>query len=518
MSDQVKIDFTTGYDGKGAEQAALGIDKVKEASAKTQRQLMQDILLGKNATEQAAEGIRKVKGEADKATGGFKEFKKSVSAVNEGMEAIGKVTRGLGIVAVIGGVIASIQNIKKYFDDAAAAARKIKLDAVSKENEIAVNGLTKEYEALLRAVEAANIAILRQRELEDARTKNKRDMQDVQDAMDQQNELDKLDRKDPLYKEKTGEINAKYKSIAVMRQSGREDEDLQTKMQLEGDKIKDLRSKEMAARSGAEGKWSEYARQQKQISELESPVIKTRGVYKSAGAFGAVKVGEEQYEDDAATKQNREKAKEMAGSENFKDLAIKARELVRQADEYGKQAAHSANMADAFSKARTVSLAKAGNDAAAATSGREASYFATDTAQEALNKQREEQRKKDEEDQYQKKAIPLVQQKKADFEAAQRKEAEARIEEQQAATEVDSRKQAFRDGGSRNTTQFKKTIDPYEALARQKKDAHDLAERYLAIAKQGFDEIASVYGEGLAQVLKEAKQNAMRSKIDATGN
>lgn len=487
MSDQVKIDFTTGYDGKGA--------------------------------EQAAQGIRKVNGEADKATVGFKEFKKSVSAVNEGMEAVGKVTRGLGIVAVIGGVIASIQNVKKYFDEAAAAARKIKLDKISKDNETAVKGIADEYEALLKTIEAVNIAILRQRELEAARTKNKRDMEDVRDAMDQQSELDKLDRKDPLYKEKSGEINAKYKSIAVMRQSGREDEDLQTKMQLEGDKIKDLRSKEMAARSGAEDKWTEYERQRKEIEELEKPVmIKQKAGY-SAGGTG---LGNYNYgnivEDKNATKQNREKAQGMKDDKDFKDLAQNARELARQADEYGKQASHAADMASTISTAKTVARAKAEKDTAVVSSGRADAYTATDVSKEANDKAMEEKRKKDEEDQYQKKAIPLVQQKKADFEEAQRKEAEARIEERQAATEVDSRKQAFRESGSRNTTQFKKTIDPYEALARQKKEAHDLAERYLAIAKQGFDEIASVYGEGLAQVLKEAKQNAMRSKIDATGN
>lgn len=482
--DQVSVNFKTTYDGKGADQAAQGVKKVDDA--------------------------------AQKSASGMKALEEGIKKVGSKMELLNKVFSGLGLIGLIGGVITAVSNLKKKLDDAAEAARKITLEKISKDNENAVKGLATEYDALLKTIEAVNVAILRQRELEAARLKNKRDMEDVQAEMSQQDELDKLDRKDPLYKEKAGEIRARYKSMSVERQSGRESEDLQTRMQLEGDKIKGFRSTEVANRSTAEGAWSEYSRQQKQIEGLESPVMKTRDIMRAVGTGRVIKVGEAQYEDEAATKQNREKAKELR--EKLPELEKKARQYVAIADEAGNQAVHAANMASTISTARTVSIAKAGVMTKSAASERADAYGTTDAAKEALDKQLEEKRIKDEEEMYQKKAIPFVQKSKEELDAATKGEASARLAEEQAIIQRDARKRSFEESGSRNTTQFNKSIAPYEAAVKKAEVDHDRSERYLEVARQGFKEISDIYGQGFVQMVKEMKQSALRSKMDATGN
>jgi len=485
MSDQVKIDFKTTYDGKAAEQAAQGVKKVEDA--------------------------------AKKSTTGVAGLEEGFRKVSSKMELVNKVFSGLGLIGFIGGIIAAVSNLKKYFDEAAAAARKITLDKISKDNENAVKGIATAYEALLKSVEAVNTAILRQRELEAARTKNKRDMEDVQDAMDQQNELDKLDRKDPLYKEKSGEINAKYKSIAVMRASGREDEDLQTKMQLEGDKIRDLRNKEMGERSQAETVWSEYARQQKQIEELNKPVMNTRDIYtRSVGVGAGAKIGEEQFENKKATKQNRAKAEEL--QKELLKLEKMARDHVAKADEFGTQAIHAANMASTISTSRTVALAKAENETSKAASGRKDAYYATDVAKEANDKAMEEKRKKDEDEKYQQKAIPVIQQTQEQLDSAKQRASDAMLSEQQAIMERDSRKRSFEESGSRNTTQFKKTMEPIEAKVEQAKALREAADKSVKVFTDALEFYMSTYGEGFKQSAAKLNRMAAQQKMDAPGN
>jgi len=484
-NDQVKIDFKTTYDGKAAEQAAQGVKKVEDA--------------------------------AKKSTTGVAGLEEGLRKVSSKMELVNKVFSGLGLIGLIGGIIAAVSNLKKYFDEAAAAARKITLDKISKDNENAVKGIATAYEALLKSVEAVNTAILRQRELEAARTKNKRDMEDVQDAMDQQNELDKLDRKDPLYKEKSGEINAKYESIAVMRASGREDEDLQTKMQAESDKIKGFRSSEMGERSQAETVWSEYARQQKQIEELNKPVMNTRDIYtRSVGVGAGAKIGEEQFENKKATKQNRAKAEEL--QKELPKLEKMARDHVAKADEYGNQAIHAANMASTISTSRTVALAKAEKDTAGAASERAGAYTATDVAKEANDKAMEEKRKKDEDEKYQQKAIPVIQQTQEQLDSAKQRASDAKLSEEQAIIERDSRKQSFEESGSRNTTQFKKTMEPVEARVTQSRALHDKAEQDVKILTASLDMLMSTYGEGFKQLADKINRSAVQQKMDAPGN
>jgi ATP-dependent protease HslVU (ClpYQ) peptidase subunit len=341
-------------------------------------------------------------------------------------------------------------------------------------------------------------------------------MEDVQDAMAQQDELDKLDRKDPLYKEKAGEIRSRYKSIATERQSGRESEDLQARMQLEGDKIKGFRSSEVANRSAAENAWSEYSRQQKQISGLESPVMKTRDVMRAVGTGRVIKVGEEQYEDAAATKQNQATAEELR--KKLPELEKKAREYVALADEAGNQAVHAANMASTISTARSVSLAKAGVMTQGAASERADAYASTDAAQEALNKQLEEKRKKDEEEIYLKKAAPVIEQSQAELEAAKKRAADARLSEQQAVLVRDNADTTFHASGSRNVLKHESSMAPLQAGASQATAAREKAERDVANLERALKDLMDAYGSGFNKMAQEVKRNTINQRLDATGN
>lgn len=478
--DQVSVNFKTTYDGKGADQAAQSVKKVEDA--------------------------------AKKSATGLGALEESLKKVSSKMELVNKVFSGLGLIGLIGGVVTAVSNLKKKLDDAAEAARKITLEKISKDNENAVKGLATEYDALLKTIEAVNAAILRQRELEAARMKNKRDMEDVQAEMGQQDELDKLDRKDPLYKEKAGEIRARYKSLSVERQSGRESEDIQSRMQIEGDKIKGFRSTEVANRSAAENVWSEYSRQQQQISGLESPVMKRRRV-----SYGAAMGGgsyEEQYEDKSATKQNQAAAEELR--KKLPELEKKARQYVAIADEAGNQAVHAANMASTISTARTVSIAKAGVMTQGAAAGRADAYTATDVAQEALDKQLEEKRIKDEEDKYNQKAIPAIQQSQAQLEAAKQRAEDARLTEQQAAMEVRARKDSFAESGSRNTNQFRKEIEPAEGRVVQSRSAREKAEQDVKALTASLEILLSTYGEGFKQLSAKINRASVQQKLDAT--
>jgi len=488
--DQVKVEFKTTYDGKGA--------------------------------EQANQGIRSAQTSAGKAATGFAGLKNSVTAVSQAMEVVGKVSRGLGIVAVITGIIATVQGLKKWFDEAAAAARKIKLEKIGKENETAVKGIAREYEAMLKTIDAVNMAILRQRELEAARLKNKRDMEDVEADMQQQDEIDKLDRKDPLYREKSGEIRARYKSMATERQSGREYEDLQVKQQAEDDNIKKFRTTEMEERSVAEKKWGEYSRQQKQIEDLQKPVVKTRDVYRSAGASGAMKVGTEQYEDEAATKQNRDKAKKL--SEDLEALEKEARKHVALADEAGKQAAQAAQIAATLSQAKSVSLGKANLSTRVAASERADAYESTDLARMAYEKEQEEKRKRDSEEaakkqdeEYNQKAIPHIMQAETAAEAARQKVSDARIAEK-AAEEARAIKVAdFEESGSRNTTVFKKSLAPLDAGVTQARAGREAAEREAKAAVAALDQLLSTYGNGFKEMTSKINRAIVQQKLDASG-
>lgn len=478
--DQVSVNFKTSYDGKGADQAAQSVKKVEDAAKKS--------ATGLGALE---EGLKKVSSK---------------------MELVNKVFSGLGLIGLIGGVVTAVSNLKKKLDDAAEAARKITLEKISKDNENAVKGLATEYDALLKTIEAVNVAILRQRELEAARLKNKRDMEDVQDAMDQQKELDKLDRKDPLYKEKVGEVQAKYGSIAVMRQSGRESEDLQTRMQLEGDKIKELRQKEVAARSAAEAKFTLITEQQNQVATLEAPSMKKRMRSYGSGMGGGSYL--EEYEDVRETKQNRAKAADI--KKDLPGLIKEARLLVSQADEAGNQAVHAANMASTISTAKTVALGRAGNETSKAASGRDAAFFATDAAQEALNKQLEEKRIKDEEDKYNQKAIPAIQQSLDQLEAAKKRAEDARLTEQQAAMEVRARKDRFAESGSRNTIQFNRSIAPAEAKVDQSRTVREKSEQDVKMLSASLEILLSTYGEGFKQLSDKINRASVQQKLDAT--
>ena len=483
-NDQVKIEFDTLYNGKGADQAVQSIKKVEDS--------------------------------AKKSAGGMVALEDGLKKVNSRMELLNRVMSGFGLIGVITGIVGAVAALKKKFDDAAEAARKITLEKISKDNENAVKGITAEYEALLKSIEAVNVAILRQRELEAARTKNKRDMEDVKDSMSQQDELDKLDRKDPLYKEKASEIRARYKSIATERQSGRESEDLQTKMQLEGDKIKGFRSSEVANRSAAESTWSEYSRQQQQIAGLENPVVKTRDVMRAVGTGRVIKVGEEQYEDTAATKQNKAEAEELR--KKLPELEKKARQYVALADEAGNQAAHAANMASTISAARTVSLAKAGVLTQGAASERADAYGSTDAAQEALSKQQDEKRKKDEEEMYQKKAVPVIEQSQAELDAARKRAADARLSEQQAVLARDNADTTFHSSGSRNVLKHESSMAPLQSGASQATAAREKAEREVANLERALKDLMDSYGSAFNRMAQDVKRNTINQKLDATGN
>lgn len=478
--DQVSVNFKTTYDGKGAEQAAQSVKKVEDASKKS--------------------------------ASGLATLEDGLKKVNSRFELMNRVMSGFGLIGVISGIVAAVSSLKKKFDDAAESARKITLEKISKDNENAVKGLVTEYDALLKTIEAVNVAILRQRELEAARIKNKRDMEDVQAEMSQQDELDKLDRKDPLYKEKAGEIRARYKSMSVERQSGRESEDLQIRMQLEGDKIKGFRSTEVANRSAAESAWSEYSRQQQQISTLDTPVMRRRRV-----SYGAAMGGgsyEEQYEDKAATKQNQEAAEELR--KKLPELEKKARQYVAIADEAGNQAVHAASMASTISTARTVSIAKAGVMTKSAASERADAYGTTDAAQEALDKQLEEKRQKDEEEMYQQKAIPAIQQTEEQLDAAKKKADAAKIAEEQAVLERDSKTRRFEESGSRNTTQFRRSMEPVEARVDQAKALRQAADKEVKTFTDALDFFMSTYGEGFKQSAAKLNRMAAQQKLDAT--
>ncbi len=326
-----------------------------------------------------------------KTVGSFEKLRESIKKVHSVTEVFHKLMTGVGIGSMLMAVIGIAVRLKAKFDEIAAAAREIKLEKITKENEDAVKRIAAEYDALLKSVEAVNTAITRQRELEALRTKNKRDLEDVQGDIAQQDELDKLDRKDPLYKEKSAEVRARHKSLATDRQSGREQEDLQIQMQGEGDKIRDLRQKEAAARMLSGDLMSEYNRQRKQIEDLNQPVtIKQKGGYHSGGAGIGNYSPDTEVRDDAATKQNQEKAKELATK--LPDLEKKARDAIALADDLGNLIVLRANIASTISTARTVSDKKAGMSTRLSASERADVYDATDAAQKKLSDDAERKR------------------------------------------------------------------------------------------------------------------------------
>jgi hypothetical protein len=338
----------------------------------------------KKTKDLGTEAAKSAETTSTKSVSAFTKIGDAVRSVSSKMEIVNKLMSGLGIVGVLSSIIAVATRIKQKFDEIAEAARKVKLDKISSENETAVKSLTSQWGDLLKTIDQTNQSILRNREIEAARTKNKRDMEDISADMDQQDALDKLDRSDPLYNQKAAEIRARFKSQATDRQSARETEDINLTASQEGEKIKDLRNKEIEARSFAEKSWSEYSKQQSQISELQSPVIKTRDVYRSAGAFAAVKVGTERYEDEAATKQNREAAEKM--KDNLPALEKIAREAVSKAEDITNQIVFSAQKASTIFEASKVSTQKGRLSARLATGERSEAYRATGLAESEIEK------------------------------------------------------------------------------------------------------------------------------------
>lgn len=359
LGTDILLKIRSTYDGKALDEATK---KTKELS------------------EKAAQSTT---ASAEKSAGAFTKISDAVRNVSSRMEIVNKLMSGLGITGIIGSVIAAAMRLKQKFDEIAEAARKVKLDKISADNEKAVKGLTTEYAALLKTIDAVNQATLRQRELEAARLKNKRDMEDVQADMNQQDELDKLDRNDPLYSEKAGEVRARFKSMSVERQSGREAEDVQIKATLAGDKIRDLRKQEEAARQQAEKTMAVLISQQNQIAQLETPVINRRDVYRSAGSGLSVKVGEEQYQDEAATKQNQEAAKKLR--EKLPDLAKSATEDIAKADDIGNQIVQAAQIASTIFDALRVAQQKAGLATRTTAAERSEAYRSTDKAMQDLS-------------------------------------------------------------------------------------------------------------------------------------
>jgi hypothetical protein len=416
----------------------------------------------KKAKNLGVEAAKSAEASSQKSVGAFAKIGDAVRSVSSKMEIVNKLMSGLGIIGVLTTIISVANRIKQKFDEVAEAARKVKLDKISAENEIAVKSLTTQWGDLLKTIDMTNQSILRNREIEAARTKNKRDLEDVTADMEQQDSLDKLDRSDPLYSQKSAEIRARFKSQAVDRQSAREVEDIDLTARQEGGNIKDLRSKETEARAYAEKAWDEYSRQQKQISGLQSPVIKSRDIYRSAGAFGAVKVGSEQYEDEAATKQNREAAEKM--KDNLPALEKVAREAVSKAEDITNQIVFSAQKASTMFDAARVSQQKGRLSARLASGERAEAYRSTDMAASEIERNAQRQRLGDQletNDQQQKAAEERF---KPMIEAATRRRDIRAREANQAKAVVEQYRQK---GGGKGLTEAAQVAQQVEVSANE---------------------------------------------------
>jgi len=173
--------------------------------------------------------------------------------------------------------------------------------------------------------------------------------------------------------------------MSVERQSGREAEDIQIKATLAGDKIRDLRKQEEAARLQAEKRMAELLRQQKTIEDLEKPVmVRTKGGMNVGGSGLSNYSAPMDVQDLNATKQNQEAAKKLR--EKLPDLAKSATEDIAKADDIGNQIVQAAQIASTIFDALRVAQQKATFATRATAGERSEAYRSTDTAMQNLSK------------------------------------------------------------------------------------------------------------------------------------
>lgn len=433
---------------------------------------------------------------AEKSAGAFTKIGEAVKSVSSRMEIVNKLMSGLGITGIIGSVIAAAARLKQRFEEIAEAARKVKLDKISADNEKAVKGLTDEYAALLKMIDAVNQATLRQRELEAARIKNKRDMEDVRADMDQQDELDKLDRDDPLYSEKAGEVRARFKSMAVERQSGREAEDIQIKATQAGDKIRDLRKQEEAARLQAEKRMDELLRQQKTIEDLEKPVmVRTKGGL-NVGGSGLSNYSEPMdVQDLKATKQNQEAAKKLR--KKLPDLAKSATEDIAKADDIQNQIVQAAQIASAIFDALRVAQQKATLATRQTSTERAEAYRSTDTAAKDFSDksarkyfETQAESKNKEQEAAEERFKPLIERTKA------REEIVKREMEQQRGVVESYRSKGDMKGANRETPELIRLMGEYDQVRAER----DNAVKMLADRVKGYTDDQKYFAEQMKRI------------------
>jgi len=152
-----------------------------------------------------------------------------------------------------------------------------------------------------------------------------------------------------------------------------------------------------------------------------------------------------------------------------------------------------------------------------AASERADAYGTTDAAQEALNKQLEEKRQKDEEERYLKKAAPVIEQSQAELELAKKRAADARLSEQQAVLVRDSADTTFHASGSRNVLKHESSMAPLQSGASQATAAREKAEREVANLERALKDLMDAYGSGFNKMAQEVKRNTINQKLDATG-